>query len=129
METHLRDHYACGDIVTFPCRSSVTTKAQCGHFGMAQKMGHIAALAMADRQPESIIETVPFFWTTVAGVTLRYVGKYTAHICLHLSISYLLICPRLWRALQPYGHLRRSERPQVSRPLQTWMEDGGRLRL
>jgi NADPH-dependent 2,4-dienoyl-CoA reductase/sulfur reductase-like enzyme len=76
METHLINHYACGDVARFPCVAAVSSEAQAGHWGIAQKMGRTAALKMLGKNL-SIYDTVPFFWTSVAGITVRYVGKYS----------------------------------------------------
>jgi NADPH-dependent 2,4-dienoyl-CoA reductase/sulfur reductase-like enzyme len=88
METNYTNHYACGDIVRFPTKYSVSNMAQIAHWGLAQKMGKIAALRMLGKDSQdSIIDSIPFFWTSVAGMNLRYTGRGFLHASLKVIDS------------------------------------------
>jgi len=71
MQTSDPDVLAAGDIAKIPLNASVSQFAVVGHWGMAEKMGRLAAMAAMDKK-ESILDSVPFFWTVVAGVSIRY---------------------------------------------------------
>jgi len=66
------DVYVGGDIASAPILSSGNTKATIGHFGLAQSHGKIAAINMAGTAKP--LKTVPFFWHTIFGVSVRYAG-------------------------------------------------------
>lgn len=92
METHLVNHFACGDIVRFPSRYSIASSCQLGHWGLAQKMGRTTAFKMMGRD-ESIFNTVPFFWTNVGGMTIRYVGKKYSLYCIRTYVCQVVFLP------------------------------------
>ncbi len=63
--------YAAGDIATFPY--AVTgNKIRVEHWRVADQLGRIAAQNMLGLDVKADI--VPFFWTSLAGLRLRYVG-------------------------------------------------------
>jgi len=63
--------YAAGDIATFPY---IVTgdKIRVEHWRVAEQLGRIAAQNMLGLNVKADI--VPFFWTSLAGLGLRYVG-------------------------------------------------------
>jgi NADPH-dependent 2,4-dienoyl-CoA reductase/sulfur reductase-like enzyme/nitrite reductase/ring-hydroxylating ferredoxin subunit len=73
MKTADPNVWAAGDVARIPLNSVVAHQASVGHWGIAQKMGRLAALNVMG-QTESIVDTIPFFWTQVAGISIRYVG-------------------------------------------------------
>ncbi len=65
------DLYAAGDIVHFP-DPRTSELARIEHWRTAMQQGRTAAHNMAGNVTE--FTSVPFFWTTQFGVSLRYVG-------------------------------------------------------
>lgn len=122
MKTQLDNHYACGDIAYFPTRLHQSGTAQVGHWGMAQKMGRVAALNMLEdlnkNKKETIYDTVPFFWTNVSGVNLRYTGEFLLLPTFSFQVTSLqLPFSRIWRKIQQNPAIRGCQSPQVLRPL------------
>jgi NADPH-dependent 2,4-dienoyl-CoA reductase/sulfur reductase-like enzyme len=76
METSLENVWAAGDVAKIPLNASVSGYASVGHISMAQKMGRVAALNVMGVK-QSIANSIPFFWTNVVGVSIRYVGEFT----------------------------------------------------
>ncbi len=74
VDRHLRvseDLYAAGDIVNFiDWRTDERIRME--HWRLAQQHGRIAAKNMAGQEAQFC--SMPFFWTTQFGVSLRYVG-------------------------------------------------------
>jgi NADPH-dependent 2,4-dienoyl-CoA reductase/sulfur reductase-like enzyme/nitrite reductase/ring-hydroxylating ferredoxin subunit len=65
------DVFAAGDIAAFPdFRSGNYIRVE--HWRLAEQLGRVAGANMADKKIK--YEGVPFFWTSQAGITLRYVG-------------------------------------------------------
>ncbi len=66
-----KDVYAAGDIASFPdWRTGEYIRIE--HWRTAEQQGRIAAHNMAGKK--TAYNSVPFFWTTQAGLNLRYVG-------------------------------------------------------
>lgn len=65
------DVYAAGDIATFPYWYS-GTDIRIEHWRAAEQQGRIAAHNIAGKKTP--FRSVPFFWTTQAGIHFRYVG-------------------------------------------------------
>lgn len=61
--------HAAGDVARFPYEGAT---ARIEHFGVAERQGRAAALAMLGRTPA--VRDVPFFWSQHHDLTLSYVG-------------------------------------------------------
>ncbi|PSN31008.1 hypothetical protein C0J52_20469 [Blattella germanica] len=69
LETNLKGVFAGGDIAFAPV---LQTHASIGHWGLAHYHGRIAGLNMVGKKTE--LKSVPFFWTMLFGVGIRYAG-------------------------------------------------------
>ena len=65
------DIYAAGDIAVFPFWMT-GEDIRIEHWRTALQQGRYAGLSMAGKNTK--YESVPFFWTSQAGLTIRYVG-------------------------------------------------------
>ncbi|CAM4667516.1 apoptosis-inducing factor 3 isoform X1 [Caretta caretta] len=72
MQTNIPRVFAAGDVTSFPVTLFGGTTATIRHWQMAQAHGHIAALNMLKKQ--KALHTVPFFWTSLLGKSIRYAG-------------------------------------------------------
>ncbi|XP_073421770.1 apoptosis-inducing factor 3-like isoform X3 [Dendrobates tinctorius] len=72
MRTSVPDVYAAGDVVSFPLAMMDGHRANIGHWQMAHAHGRIAALNMLNKQEP--VNSVPFFWTSLLGKSIRYAG-------------------------------------------------------
>ncbi|XP_009991616.1 PREDICTED: apoptosis-inducing factor 3-like, partial [Chaetura pelagica] len=72
MQTNIPNVFAAGDVVSFPVALLSGDRSSIHHQQVAEAHGHIAALNMLKRGKE--LHTVPFFWTTMLGKTIRYAG-------------------------------------------------------
>lgn len=63
------DVYAAGDVVAFPYRGELVSVE---HWRVAQQQGIVAAYNMLGL--DKVYDGVPFFWTSLFGTSLRYVG-------------------------------------------------------
>ncbi|XP_077150581.1 apoptosis-inducing factor 3-like [Ranitomeya variabilis] len=72
MRTSVPDVYAAGDVVSFPLAMMDGHRANIGHWQMAHAHGRIAALNMLNKQ--EAVNSVPFFWTSLLGKSIRYAG-------------------------------------------------------
>ncbi|XP_037736475.1 apoptosis-inducing factor 3 isoform X2 [Chelonia mydas] len=72
MQTNVPRVFAAGDVTSFPVTLFGGTTATIRHWQMAQAHGHIAALNMLKKQ--KALHTVPFFWTSLLGKSIRYAG-------------------------------------------------------
>ncbi|KAE8622563.1 hypothetical protein XENTR_v10005286 [Xenopus tropicalis] len=72
MRTSVPDVYAAGDVVSFPLSIMEGHRVNIGHWQMAHSHGRIAALNMLNKQVP--VDSVPFFWTSLLGKSLRYTG-------------------------------------------------------
>ncbi|XP_067866071.1 apoptosis-inducing factor 3-like [Heterodontus francisci] len=72
MQTSVAKVFAAGDITSFPLPLQNNQRVNISHWQLAQMQGHVAALNM--QKKKTSISTVPFFWTTFFGKSLRYAG-------------------------------------------------------
>ncbi|NXG59885.1 AIFM3 factor, partial [Hemiprocne comata] len=72
MQTNIPNVFAAGDVVSFPVALLNGERSSIHHQQVAEAHGHIAALNMLKKGKE--LHTVPFFWTTMLGKTIRYAG-------------------------------------------------------
>ncbi|XP_069729853.1 apoptosis-inducing factor 3-like [Phaenicophaeus curvirostris] len=72
MQTNIPNVFAAGDVVSFPVALLNGDQSSIHHQQVAEAHGHVAALNMLRR--EKPLHTVPFFWTTMLGKTIRYAG-------------------------------------------------------
>ncbi|KAG7516910.1 apoptosis-inducing factor 3-like [Solea senegalensis] len=72
MHTNIPDVFCAGDLTTFPLAMAKNRMVNIGHWQIAQAQGRIAALNMMNKPTE--LNTVPFYWTVLLGVTIRYAG-------------------------------------------------------
>jgi len=73
-----------GDIARYPYHLS-GEKVRVEHWGMAHFHGKVAALNMIDRG--TIVDSVPYFWTTQYGKSLRYCGHAISYDSFHVEGS------------------------------------------
>jgi len=64
--------YAAGDICRFPAPFLHNELIRVEHWGFAQYQGRIAALNMVGKK--SSVSSIPYFWTTQYGKSIRYCG-------------------------------------------------------
>ncbi|XP_061868432.1 apoptosis-inducing factor 3-like isoform X2 [Colius striatus] len=72
MQTNIPNVFAAGDVVSFPVALLNGKRSSIRHQQVAEAHGHIAALNMLQKKKE--LHTVPFFWTTMFGKSIRYAG-------------------------------------------------------
>ncbi|KAM4047723.1 apoptosis-inducing factor 3-like isoform 1-T1 [Anomaloglossus baeobatrachus] len=72
MRTSVPDIFAAGDVVSFPLAMMDGHRANIGHWQMAHAHGRIAAFNMLNKQEP--VNSVPFFWTSLLGKSIRYAG-------------------------------------------------------
>ncbi|KAM9117979.1 apoptosis-inducing factor 3-like isoform 4-T6 [Pangshura tecta] len=72
MQTNVPRVFAAGDVTSFPGTLFGETAVTIRHWQIAQAHGHIAALNMLKKQKP--LHTVPFFWTSLLGKSIRYAG-------------------------------------------------------
>ncbi|XP_068766028.1 apoptosis-inducing factor 3 isoform X2 [Struthio camelus] len=72
MQTNIPNVFAAGDVVSFPVALLNRERSSIHHQQVAEAHGHIAALNMLKKQKE--LRTIPFFWTTMLGKSIRYAG-------------------------------------------------------
>ncbi|NXQ22550.1 AIFM3 factor, partial [Peucedramus taeniatus] len=72
MQTNIPNVFAAGDVVTFPVALLDGDSSSIHHQQVAEAHGHCAALNMLGRGEE--LHTVPYFWTTLLGKSIRYAG-------------------------------------------------------
>ncbi|NXS26489.1 AIFM3 factor, partial [Pomatostomus ruficeps] len=72
MQTNIPNVFAAGDVVTFPVALLDGHRSSIRHQQVAEAHGHCAALNMLKRREE--LHTVPYFWTTLLGKSIRYAG-------------------------------------------------------
>uniref|UniRef100_A0A8D2P9G3 Uncharacterized protein n=1 Tax=Zosterops lateralis melanops TaxID=1220523 RepID=A0A8D2P9G3_ZOSLA len=73
MQTNIPNVFAAGDVVTFPVALLDGDRSSIHHQQVAEAHGHCAALNMLQRGKE--LHTVPYFWTTMLGKSIRYAGR------------------------------------------------------
>ncbi|KAJ7397528.1 Apoptosis-inducing factor 3 [Pitangus sulphuratus] len=72
MQTNIPNVFAAGDVVSFPVALLNGDRSSIHHQQVAEAHGHFAALNMLKKEKE--LHTVPFFWTTLLGKSIRYAG-------------------------------------------------------
>ncbi|NXF94117.1 AIFM3 factor, partial [Eubucco bourcierii] len=72
MQTNIPNVFAAGDVVSFPVAQLNGDRSSIHHQQVAEAHGHIAALNMLKKNKE--LHTVPYFWTTMLGKSIRYAG-------------------------------------------------------
>ncbi|NWU84996.1 AIFM3 factor, partial [Onychorhynchus coronatus] len=72
MQTNIPNVFAAGDVVSFPVALLNGDWSSIHHQQVAEAHGHFAALNMLKKEKE--LHTVPFFWTTLFGKSIRYAG-------------------------------------------------------
>uniref|UniRef100_A0A672U1A2 FAD/NAD(P)-binding domain-containing protein n=1 Tax=Strigops habroptila TaxID=2489341 RepID=A0A672U1A2_STRHB len=72
MQTNIPNVFAAGDVVSFPVALLNGEQCSIHHQQVAEVHGHTAALNMLKKEKE--LHTVPFFWTTMFGKSIRYAG-------------------------------------------------------
>ncbi|KFP21179.1 Apoptosis-inducing factor 3, partial [Egretta garzetta] len=72
MQTNIPNVFAAGDVVSFPVALLNGDRSSIHHQQVAEAHGHIAALNMLKKEKD--LHTVPFFWTTMLGKSIRYAG-------------------------------------------------------
>jgi NADPH-dependent 2,4-dienoyl-CoA reductase/sulfur reductase-like enzyme len=78
LETSVKDVYAAGDVTQFPTEFSAKGRASICHWGIATHHGKVVAQNMMGKEV-TVHQIVPFFWTAVAGVNVRYAGYGEGH--------------------------------------------------
>ncbi|RLV89141.1 hypothetical protein DV515_00015025 [Chloebia gouldiae] len=73
MQTNIPNVFAAGDVVAFPVALLDGESSSIHHQQVAEAHGHCAALNMLRRGKE--LHTVPYFWTTLLGKSIRYAGR------------------------------------------------------
>ncbi|XP_033207120.1 apoptosis-inducing factor 3 isoform X2 [Belonocnema kinseyi] len=71
LKTNIENIYAGGDIAFAPL-NIFDDSAAIGHYSLAHYHGKIAALNICRK--ETVLNSVPFFWTTLFGKSYRYAG-------------------------------------------------------
>ncbi len=75
MQTNVPNVWAAGDVVSFPLFTAADKKVSIGHWQLAHALGRNAAMNMiGEEKSREEVESVPFFWTAVFGMSLRYSG-------------------------------------------------------
>lgn len=72
MGTSVSNVWAAGDVVSFPLFLADGEKVSIGHWQLAQALGRNAALNVMGKK--EAVRSVPFFWTVLFGMSLRYAG-------------------------------------------------------
>ncbi|XP_064323866.1 apoptosis-inducing factor 3-like [Phalacrocorax carbo] len=72
MQTNIPNVFAAGDVASFPVALLNGDHSSIHHQQVAEAHGHVAALNMLKKEKE--LHTVPFFWTTMLGKSIRYAG-------------------------------------------------------
>ncbi|KFP76496.1 Apoptosis-inducing factor 3, partial [Acanthisitta chloris] len=72
MQTNIPNVFAAGDVVSFPVAQLNGAHSSIHHQQVAEAHGHFAALNMLKK--EKALHTVPYFWTTMLGKSIRYAG-------------------------------------------------------
>ncbi|NXD68281.1 AIFM3 factor, partial [Eolophus roseicapillus] len=77
MQTNIPNVFAAGDVVSFPVALLNGERCSIRHQQVAEAHGHAAALNMLKK--EKRLHTIPFFWTTMFGKSIRYAGCGTGY--------------------------------------------------
>lgn len=74
LQTNVDGVFAGGDTCNAPVHGAKNIKASIGHWQLAQHHGRIAALNMLGKQEP--IKSVPFFFSSMFSLNLRYSGNF-----------------------------------------------------
>ena len=74
LQTNNADVFAGGDVAYAPVFGAAGKKANIGHWQLAQYHGRAAAANMLGRNKP--IKSVPFFYSMLFGMGLRYAGNF-----------------------------------------------------
>ncbi|KAM4699305.1 apoptosis-inducing factor 3-like isoform 1-T2 [Discoglossus pictus] len=77
MRSSVPNIFAAGDVVSFPLSMMEGHRANIGHWQMAHAHGRIAALNMLSKHTP--VNSVPYFWTSLLGKSIRYAGFGEGH--------------------------------------------------
>uniref|UniRef100_A0A1A8G897 Rieske domain-containing protein n=1 Tax=Nothobranchius korthausae TaxID=1143690 RepID=A0A1A8G897_9TELE len=72
MRTNIPDIFSAGDVTSFPLSIRGDQQVNIGHWQMSHSHGKVAALNMLKKPTK--IKSVPFFWSALAGKSIRYTG-------------------------------------------------------
>ncbi|XP_062242138.1 apoptosis inducing factor mitochondria associated 4 [Platichthys flesus] len=72
MRTNITDIFSAGDVASFPLAIRGDQRVNIAHWQMSHAHGRVAALNMLKKPTE--IKSVPFFWTSLLGKSIRYTG-------------------------------------------------------
>ncbi|XP_043910294.1 apoptosis-inducing factor 3-like isoform X2 [Protopterus annectens] len=72
MQTNIQGVFAAGDVASFPLPLMNSKRVSIGHWQLALAQGRSAALNMLKRK--EVFNSVPFFWTSLLGKSIRYAG-------------------------------------------------------
>ncbi|NXK81724.1 AIFM3 factor, partial [Amazona guildingii] len=72
MQTNIPNVFAAGDVASFPVALLNGERCSIHHQQVAEVHGHTAALNMLKKEKQ--LHTIPFFWTTMFGKSIRYAG-------------------------------------------------------
>lgn len=100
MESSIPDIFAAGDVAYAPVFAADDRQASIGHWQLAHYHGRIAARNMAGSQAE--LRSIPFFWTMVFGVSVRYAGKHFIRL-IFKNKSNLVLCSSKLLEFSGYG--------------------------
>uniref|UniRef100_A0A8B9FYW1 Rieske domain-containing protein n=1 Tax=Amazona collaria TaxID=241587 RepID=A0A8B9FYW1_9PSIT len=73
MQTNIPNVFAAGDVASFPVALLNGERCSIHHQQVAEVHGHTAALNMLKKEKQ--LHTIPFFWTTMFGKSIRYAGR------------------------------------------------------
>ncbi|XP_017288887.1 apoptosis inducing factor mitochondria associated 4 [Kryptolebias marmoratus] len=72
MRTSVADIFSAGDVTSFPLSIQGGQRVNVAHWQMSHAHGRVAALNMLKKPTP--IKSVPFFWSALAGKSIRYAG-------------------------------------------------------
>uniref|UniRef100_A0A8C6J1D4 Uncharacterized protein n=1 Tax=Melopsittacus undulatus TaxID=13146 RepID=A0A8C6J1D4_MELUD len=85
MQTNIPNVFAAGDVVSFPVALLNGERCSIHHQQVAEAHGHTAALNMLKKEKQ--LHTIPFFWTTMLGKSIRYAGRGDGAVTAAASLS------------------------------------------
>ena len=82
--TNLPDVYAAGDCTEFPLKI-FNTRSSVLHWQMGHHLGKVAGQNIAGKQPCTIGNIIPFFWTANFNKSLRFAGFTHGYKSVHID--------------------------------------------